>query len=249
MILDISQQEKIMDDQNGQTATAPPSATPTEKPQTQPPPPPVAPIDWLRDPAFNADLPPRIPTRITMTRMKTYHMPGGCVVCSSTYISMGRMHTSNQITSGRLRTTLSLDFPICEKCKRVQTLFQKNSQLAGWIAFGITVLGFVLFLLIGANMGNKTGDLICPGLIGGFVIWMILFFALSSLFALRYPVPVRERDRRIHHAVKMLSFSAMHVIFLFENATYAQRFEQVNGLPFDNLQNMLQNLTNKPPAK
>jgi hypothetical protein len=238
-----------MDDPNGQTANASPPAPPAEKPLARPAPSPAIPLDWLHDPAFNADLPPRVPTRITMTRMTTYHMPGGCVVCSSPLISTGRVHTSNQITSGRLRTTLSLDFPICEKCKRVQTLFHKNSQLAGWVSFGITVLGFVLFLVIGGNMGNKTGDLICPGLIGGFVVWMILFFALSSLFALRYPAPAREREKRINHAVKMLSFSAMHVIFLFENAAYAQRFEQANRLPFDNLQNMLKNMMNKPPGK
>ncbi len=184
-------------------------------------------IEKITDPNFNKHLPPLEWKNVSLPRSEKYFMPERCVVCTAPS-GEETIRTTHQQVSGRIRASLSLDFPLCDECKAVDDTIRKNSMLASLVAFGVAVLGFVSFMMVMYFTRSQPGIMICPGLIGAAVLFALLLALLNWLFGKRYPKPIHERQKRIDTAVRITSFASANIFFQFSNVEFARLFKQVN---------------------
>jgi hypothetical protein len=180
-----------------------------------------------KDPDFNQDLLPLEWQTVGLARRESYSMPERCVVCSSPAGS-ATIRTTHQQVSGRVRASLALDFPLCDKCKAVDNTFRRNSTLATLVAFGLACLGFTAFMLIMYHVQPQAGVLICPGLLGAAVLFALLLWFLNWAFGKRFPRAMHERQKRIDTAVRITSFGTANIFFQFSNPRFARDFVAVN---------------------
>jgi hypothetical protein len=234
--------------------TATPPLIPT-KPTVVSRPPASLPADqaWMYDPRLNDNMPLAEDTTITLLRTTTYQMPGTCPVCNEPRLGgKGKIHTTNSYKSGNMKYTLSLDFPICQKCTDIQALFAKNSNKASLLGIPFGVLALILTFVIGANSGpsgNSSSNYICIGIIAGFLVWGIAFAVINAILNSKFPKTLKDRNARIVGAANISAFNPTHVSFKFKNKTYAAAFQLLNTMGGLNLmQQMLDTLNKKQPT-
>jgi hypothetical protein len=204
---------------------------------------------WMFAPSLCDNLPPIEETTITLLRTTTYQMPGTCPVCNEARNNgKGKIHTTNSYRSGNMKYTISLDFPICQKCSDIQALFAKNSSQASLYGIPFGVVGIVITFLSGLIGPTKEtfSNLICPGIIIGFVIWVAAFGIINIILNSKLPKTLKNRNSRIGGAVSISSFNPTHVNFKFKNKSYATAFQLLNTMGGINLmQQMLDTLNKK----
>jgi hypothetical protein len=223
--------------------SAPALATPS--PSTNPTDP-----AWMFDPHLNDNLLPVNETTITLLRTSTYLMPGTCPVCNGQRAGgTGKLHTSNSYTSGRMRYTLSLDFPICQKCTDIQAFFSRRSKRAMLLGLPVGVLTLLVAIILSATSKNSSdsGNFICFGILGAFAVWGIASAMINAIINRNLPTALKERNKRLGPAVSISTFNPTHVSFKFGNNAYAAAFQMVNTAGSQNLvQQMLDTLKKKP---
>ena len=204
---------------------------------------------WMLDPHLNDSMPPAEDTTVSLLRTTTYSMPGTCPVCSEPRLGgTGKIQTSNSYRSGNMKYTLSLAFPICQKCTSIQQLFSKYSNKAMLIAIPFGVIGAAVVVILGtSNPGSDAGGYICGSIFAGFVLWGIATAIINPILTKKLPKTLRDRNSRIGGAAAISSFSPTHVSFKFKNKAYAAAFQLLNTSGGLNLmQQMLDTLNKKP---
>lgn len=187
---------------------------------------------------------------VTIPRVTTYHMPGMCVACGKPLNgSTAKIKASVQQTSGNLRTTLSLDFPLCMECNDVQKLFTKISNKALGIAAAIIGPLAAAFLVIGllTVKGSDNGGVVGGAVCGGFILWMVVFGILQSVLNKKQPQETQDRHKLIGKAVGITGFTSTSVTFKFASETFATLFESMNSINQDLINTVIQGLLNKKP--
>jgi hypothetical protein len=209
-------------------------------------------LAWMYDPHLNDNMPPVEDTTITLLRTTTYQMPGTCPVCNEPRNNgKGKIHTTNSYKSGNMKYTLSLDFPLCQKCSNIQALFTKNSNRASLLGLPFGVIGIAITFVIGmAGPSAITfADMICPGIIVGFVAWMVAFAIINAIINSKLPKTLKTRNSRIGGTANISGFNPTHVSFKFKSKSYAAAFQLLNTAGgFNLMQQMLDTLNKKQPT-
>lgn len=186
---------------------------------------------------------------VTVPRVTTYHMPGICVACGKPLNgSNAKIKASVQQTSGNLRTTLSLDFPLCSDCNSVQQTFTKISNKALGIAAAIIGPLAVIFVIVGlltvkssSDQGGIWGGAIC----GGFILWMVVYGIIQAVLNKKQPEDVQKLHNLIGKSVGITGFTSTNVTFKFASESFATMFSALNTLNQDLINSVIQNLINK----
>ena len=217
--------------QSGSTSTPP--QIPAQPSVVTPPPASVTADQlWMFDPRLNDNMGVSQDTTITLPRSTVYTMPGICPVCGEPRMNgTGKLHTTNSYQSGNMKYTLSLDFPICQKCTDIQAFFTKYSNKASLWGIPFGVLGIIIVIILGAaDKSGDSGGYVCGGIIAGFAAWGIAFAIINAIITRHFPATLKERNKRINPAVSISGFNSMEVSFKFTNSAYAAAFQQLNIL-------------------
>lgn len=226
----------------------PPQATVVNPPSA------FIPVDktWMYDAHLNDTMPPAEDTTVDLLRTTTYSMPGTCPVCNEARLGgTGKIQTSNSYRSGNMKYTLSLAFPICQKCTDIQTLFTKQSNKAALLGLPFGVVALVLTFVIGMSgaSGSVFGEMICPGILIGLAAWGIAWGISNAILNRKFPKTLKDRHSRIGNAASISSFSPTHVSFKFKSKAYAAAFQLLNSVGGINLMQQMLDSLNKKQSK
>lgn len=183
---------------------------------------------------------------ITVPRTVTYHMPGMCVACGKPLGgSKAKFKTSYQQVSGNIRTTLSLDFPICLDCEANQKTYSRNSNKSVGISFGITLV-LVILVVVSSLTSSADSSGIWPAIIcGGVIFWGIIFAIVKAIIDRQLPKAIRDQHSVITKSVTITGFSFSDVTFKFINESYANLFGGLNSTNPNLLANALADILKK----
>lgn len=183
---------------------------------------------------------------ITVPRTITYHMPGMCVACGKPLNgSTAKIKTSHQQVSGNIRTTLSLDFPLCFDCEAIQKAYSRNSNKSIWISLGITLVLVILAVVSAVTSSASSGDIWLAVVCGGLLFWGIVYAIVNAIINRQLPKANRDQHSVITKSVSITGFSFSDVTFKFTNESFANIFGGLNSPNTNILANALADMLKK----
>jgi len=172
-----------------------------------------------------------MPTKVKTPYATAFNMPSSCVACGAAP-GTGKKRIEASKSSGSARTTLALDFPLCQECYEVNR-DAPAAKLVGALGLLFSAILCSLTSYFVAALANWYIGLLLGGtlLLTGALItrWV------SNLISEQDMTEDQKRRRRsVRRSAKIASFKTPGVFakgsvsFIFENPAFAHQFSSMN---------------------